>query len=182
MARAERGYAMTTRYAARTEVSADKSKSEIERILRRYGATKFVYGWDDETALALVSFRMTGRDIRMIVPMPDPNDPAFRYSTSGRARTSQDAIIAAWEQATRQRWRAVVLIIKAKLEAVEAGISTLDREFLADTLLPNGQTAGEWLQPQITAAYATGRMPATLPGLPAPNGVHLLADGVIVED
>jgi hypothetical protein len=35
------------KYAANTEVSAEKSRAEIETVLRRYGATGFMYGWDE---------------------------------------------------------------------------------------------------------------------------------------
>jgi hypothetical protein len=31
------------------------------------------------------------------------------------------------------------------------------------TVLPNGQTAGQWLAPQIEKVYLTGYMPALLP-------------------
>jgi hypothetical protein len=164
-------------YAKTTEVPADRSKAEIERTLARYGATRFLYGWDDQQNVALVSFTVQGRDVRLIIPMPDANDPAYRVTENGRRRTSQSTVIAAYEQAVRQRWRAVALIIKAKLEAIEAGISTIEREFLADIMLPNGSTAGEWLQPQIAAIYESGQMPATLPGLPSPAHLLLLEAG-----
>jgi hypothetical protein len=69
-----------------------------------------------------------------------------------------------YEQACRQRWRALLLIVKAKLEAVTAGISTVEREFLPDVVLPNGATVGEWVGPQIATVYARHEMPALLPG------------------
>jgi hypothetical protein len=64
----------------------------------------------------------------------------------------------------RQRWRALALVIKAKLEAVEAGISSVEDEFLSFIMLPNGSTVGEWVQPQIERVYESGSMPALLPG------------------
>ena len=36
-----------TRSAAQTAVSTDRSKAELDRLLQRYGAAKFVYGWHD---------------------------------------------------------------------------------------------------------------------------------------
>ena len=63
----------------------------------------------------------------------------------------------------RKRWRALLLIIRAKLEAVESGITTLESEFLANIVLPDGGTVGQWLAPQIDAAYATVRLPL-MPG------------------
>ena len=41
------------------------------------------------------------------------------------------APLPAQEQAERQAWWAPVLVLKAKLEAVEAGLTTLEQEFLA---------------------------------------------------
>ena len=63
-----------------------------------------------------------------------------------------------WQQACRQRWRALLLIIPAKLEAAESGITTLGNELLANIVLPDGGTVGQWLAPQVDEAYATGRM------------------------
>jgi hypothetical protein len=93
--------------------------------------------------------------------MPDLAD--FRQSETGRRRT-ESAAQAAYDQAVRARWRALLLIIKAKLEAIAGGISTLEREFLADVVMPDSQTVGQWLAPQLEAAYQSGRMPPLLPG------------------
>ena len=67
-----------------------------------------------------------------------------------------------WQQACRQRWRALLLIIRAKLEAVESGITTLESEFLANIVLPDVGTVGQWLAPQLEQANATGSMPPML--------------------
>ena len=68
----------------------------------------------------------------------------------------------AWEQAQRSAWRALNLVIKAKLESVKAGIFTFEQEFLPHILLPNGQTVGEFMVPQIETAYQGGQMPPLL--------------------
>ena len=57
------------------------------------------------------------------------------------------------------------LIIKAKLEAVDSGISTVEREFFYDVVLPDGKTVGEWMAPQLETVYQTGNMPLILPML-----------------
>lgn len=54
-------------------------------------------------------------------------------------------------------------MIKAKLEAVESGISTFDTEFLGHLVLPNGQTVADAVVPRVVEAYETGAMPALLP-------------------
>jgi hypothetical protein len=149
------------RYAANTEVSSDRSRSEIERTLRRYGATAFAYGWQE--GQAQIMFEMTGRRIIFRLPMPDPAAGEFTLTPTGRER-SASAAEEAYEQAVRQRWRALALVVKAKLEAVEAQISTVEQEFLAHIQLPDGRTVGDWLGPQFGVVYAGQAMPALLPG------------------
>jgi hypothetical protein len=158
-----------TRYAANTEVSSDKSRAEIERTLTRYGADQFMYGWQDQSAV--VAFRAHGRMVRFILPLPARDEKRFtHFKRAGywTPRTSEDAIRKEYEQAVRQRWRAFALVVKAKLEATESGISTFEDEFMANIVLPDGKTVGEWMKPQIAEAYQLGHMPTMLPMLPAP--------------
>lgn len=150
-----------TRYAQHTEVGSDKSRAEIERTLRRYGATAFAYGWQDQAAT--IGFTIANRSVRIELPLLSMNDPDISLSPSGRTR-SDEARERAYEQAIRQRWRALLLIVKAKLEAVEAGISTVEREFLADVMLADGTTVGAWAAPQLALVYERGGAPALLPG------------------
>lgn len=154
-----------TRYAAKTEVSSTKSRDEIERTLTRYGADQFMYGWQDEAAM--IAFRKDGRQIKFILPLPSRTDRAFTHSSRGMRTT--EAAAREYEQAVKQRWRALALVIKAKLEAVEAGISVFEDEFMANIMLPDGHTVGEWMRPQIEDAYRLGHMPQMLPMLPAPG-------------
>lgn len=148
-----------SRYAATTTVSWQRSRDEIERTLTRYGAEQFLYGWKDEKAL--VAFRMGGRQIRFVLALPDRHDREFTHHSKG-PRTA-DAAEKAWDQAVKQRWRALALVIKAKLEAVESGIATFEDEFMANTVLPDGQSVGEFMRPQIAIAYDNGEMPKLLP-------------------
>ena len=59
-------------------------------------------------------------------------------------------------------WRALVLIIKAKLECIESGLSTVEEEFLASVVLPNGKTVGSYVAPALAKAYDSGQMPRRL--------------------
>jgi hypothetical protein len=149
-------------YAERTSVASDRSRAEIEKTLRRYGATAFAYGWD--ALAATVMFELADRRIRFRLPMPDRNDRAFTHTPGKGLRRSDEAIDREWEQAQRQRWRALALVIKAKLEAVEAGITTAEQEFLAHICLPDGSTVGDWARPQLAIAYERNAMPAIMPG------------------
>ncbi len=154
------------RYAESTSVPADRSRAEIERTLERYGADGFMYGWEDRGRRAVIAFRAAGRNIRFELEMPDPDDREFSETPTGRSR-SEKAARTAWEQACRQRWRALALVVKAKLEAVSAGISVFDEEFMPWIVLPDGSTVGDQVLPRIEEAYLSGKMPKLLS---APGG------------
>jgi hypothetical protein len=157
------------RYAETTQVSTDRSIMEIKRILTRYGATNFTYGEDEAGSRAALGFIAHGRRIKYVIQLPDRNDEQFLYTPSRKWERTKEQALEAWEQACRQRWRALTLIIKAKLEAVEAGIASFEDEFLAHTMLPDGRTVAEWMEPQIEQVYLTGTMPMLLPMLGSPD-------------
>lgn len=140
-------------YAAKTDVPSDRSRVEIERTLARYGATHF--GYMTEPGRAVVAFRKDGRQVRFVIPLPDRADRAFTRTPTGR-QASPSAAENAYEQAIRQRWRALHLVVKAKLEAVESGIAEFDQEFYAYTVLPNGRTVYEETSEQVAVAIETG--------------------------
>lgn len=143
-----------SRYAATTDVTSDRSRAEIERTLTRYGAESFAYGW--QQGQAMVGFQMRNRQVRFVLPMPDREDREFTHTPSRGNRRAPAAIEQAYEQAVRQRWRALALVIKAKLEAVEAGIVTFEDEFAMHMVLPDGRTVAAHVLPAIEDAYATG--------------------------
>lgn len=146
-------------YAENTSVPVERSRAELEATLARYGADAFMYGWDQEGAV--IQFRAHGRHVKFELPLPARDDQEFTEHSRGM-RTAE-AALKAWEQACRQRWRALNLVVKAKLEAVETGITVFEDEFLAHIILPNGQTAGQWMRPQVAKAYEDGTMPKDLP-------------------
>ena len=161
-----------SRYAERTTVSVERSRNEIEQTLARYGAEQFMYGWSSSGAV--VAFVVTiesgqKRQVRFELPLPSRDERRFQIHSRGRRTPAQAE--ALWEQACRQRWRALSLVIKAKLEAIETGIATFEDEFLAYTMLPSGETVGMWLAPQMDAAYDPdqGVMPSAL-RLALPSG------------
>ena len=144
---------MSVRYAESTTVPSDRSRAEVEKTLARYGATTFQYGWQQDRAA--IGFVMSGRQIRFILPLPDRESTDFTRTPTGKSRTST-AAEAAYEQAVRQRWRALALMVKAKLEAVASGIVTFEEEFLPHTVLPSGRTVAQEIMPAVESAYATG--------------------------
>lgn len=149
---------MKGKFASDTQVSPEKSLAEIRELLRRYEAAKFGYiEEDDRVGLA---FEMRGRRVRFVMPLPTKDEAKLtasnQFGYAGQYSASKH------EQLVRSRWRGLVLTIKAKLESVEAGIETFEEAFLAQLVLPSGETMAEWAQPQIAAAYDQGVMPPLL--------------------
>lgn len=145
-------------YAAKTEVSSQKSRMEIEHTLERYGATSFAYASQGDKAM--IGFEKDGRTIRFVIPLPAKSSPEFTEYKQGSSRylRTETAAAALYEQAVKQKWRAMALMVKAKLEGVESGIVTFEQEFLAHTVLPNGKTVFEETAAGIERAYVEGHV------------------------
>ena len=91
-------------------------------------AKGFQAGWQGNQAH--ISFLAHDRHIRMSVVVPDT------------------------EQAARQKWRALLLLVKAKLEAVDAKIATFEEAFFGDIVLPEtGKTVWETAREPLKLAY-----------------------------
>lgn len=152
------------RFASKTSVPVDRTRAEIERTLASYGATRFMHGWEgDQVALG---FTIGDRTIRFMLVLPRPPAAACERAPR-RGRRTPEAAARLWEQACRQRWRALLLVIRAKLEAAAVGISTIEDEFLAWTVLPGarGATVGDVLRDEIRDRIAgSSTSPLLLPG------------------
>lgn len=168
-------------YAAGTSVSVEKSKFELDTLLKKHGASQRAFADDDTGGRAVVVFTLSGRQYRLEVPLPRRDDFKPRtYGDGGKllpkeqrvdeprgwrawGATSRDAWVQSrYEQATRERWRAVLLLVKAKLEIVALGLSSVEKEFLADLVLSDGRRVHDALKAPIESMYATGKMPPLL--------------------
>ena len=125
-------------YAARTQVAASASKAQIEALVIKRGAEAFAVMTDAKRMQ--VAFRLEGRNI------------VFRVERPAKPRDEQ------------VRWRALLLVIKAKLESADAGIETLEEAFLGQVMLPDGHTVYETTRPMIAKNYEGGDVPL----LPSP--------------
>lgn len=127
------------KFAARTRVPQGQTRSEIEALLSQRKASAI--GVFTSTDQAAVVFEMQARRIMFRLPLP-PNIS---------------------DQVRRQRWRALLLAIKAKLAAVDDGIETFEQAFLAHIVMPDGLTVGEHTHERIASAYQGGTMQPLLP-------------------
>jgi len=140
------------KYATGTLVSPARSKDEIERTLKRFGASDVMcVTWRGKAA---VMFDYNGKRVRITADLPTEVK-----TPKGRNPRHPDK---AFDQADRQIWRALLVTIKGQMTAVEAGIKTFEAAFMGDILLPNGKTVAEWAVPQIESAYSSGEMPPML--------------------
>lgn len=129
-------------YAEQTKVPVEQTKAEIERTLVRYGADRFAYF--TEAGKAVIVFEAKDRRLRFDLPLP-----------SGDGDKEQ--------KVRRQKWRALLLCIKAKLESVASGIESFEEAFLAHVVLPNGQTVADHIAPRIAESYEGNKMLALMP-------------------
>lgn len=148
-----------SRYAEGTTVAPERSQAEISELLRRYGASSYVSGYEDNRAM--IAFKAHERTIRFILDLPLASDDEFQW-TPTKQRRKPDGARAAHEAEIRRRWRALALAIKAKLEAVSTGIASFEDEFLAYTVLPDNTTVGDRLRGEIEHAWAIGQAPPRL--------------------
>ena len=79
------------------------------------------------------------------------NDNGCRQSSDGPIR---EAIVA---------WDSHEFCLQGRDRSEPAVYPTIETEFLANIVLPDDTTAGEWMLPQIDRAYRTGEMPPLLP-------------------
>jgi hypothetical protein len=115
------------RYAEDTSVPIDRTQAEVKDRLRKAGADQLaIY---EGSGSSMVGFALAGRMYRLTVPL-----------SANPKSAAQDE---------KRAWRLLLLLLKAKLEAVTEGATTIEREFLADMLLPNGQTVYERSAPRF---------------------------------
>ena len=127
-------------YASRTKVPSDKTRMDIERLVKKYGAKGFASGWHE--GRAQVQFFAHNRHVR------------FTVSTANATAVQE-----------RERWRALLLLVKAKLVAVDAKIATFEEAFVGDIVLPEtGRTVWESVREPLRISYEENRAVPLLGG------------------
>ena len=121
-------------YAAHTSVPVERTKVDIEKLVKKYGAKGFAVGWHNDRAQ--ISFAAHDQLIRFTIIIPPAPQPE------------------------RTRWRTLLLLVKAKLEAVDAKVVTFEEAFVGDIVMPDtGKTVWEMTREQIKLGYAGKSVP-----------------------
>lgn len=169
-------------YARGTKVDVARSRVEIDVLLSRHGASSVAILNDDENSRAAIAFTLKGARFRVELPLPSRDDVTPKKKEwregkwivlEGKAEEPRDwnrksaDQRRAWvdeqlAQGQRERWRAVLLLLKSKLEIVRLGLVTLEHEFMADMVLPNGGTVAEQLAHAIRNGLGSGDAPRLL--------------------
>lgn len=147
-------------YAAETSVPVGKSREDIEKLLLDNAAEDIAFG--SIRGFIVVAFTAHERQVRFTIPLPDSNSPEITRTPSGNLRTGKAELTRLYDQAVRQRWRALYFAIKAKFVAIDSRVSSWELEFGGLIVLPDGRTVMEATLPAIEQAYSTGTVPPLL--------------------
>jgi hypothetical protein len=142
--------ATVRRYAEGTSVDVSKTKSEIDRLLIAHSCTQRAIAVNDATRLTILTFRFQDRIIKLQMASDSSRDERKR------------------EQKDREAWRRLLLLLKAKFESIRSGDSSLEQEFLANVMLPDGRTVADEVRESIALAYSTGQVSRLLPAFGEP--------------
>lgn len=125
-------------YAERTRTQVSTSRTEIEKLVTRFGAARFMIATDSEFHSATVQFFAKERMIRLTLPLREKNGK----------RVS--------EAEERRRWRSLSLLLKAKLVAIEDGLVEFEQEFLPNIVMADGATVYERTRSDLALEYKQG--------------------------
>ena len=125
-------------YAENTKVPVQNTIGEIQRTVIKFGGEQFLHASMEDRLV--VGFSMEGRQVRFQVK---------QFADDG--------------QSSRSVARALFLVLKAKLVAVDSGVSVFEDEFLGNIVLPDGRLLSQHVKPHLSTAYETGEIPPMLP-------------------
>lgn len=138
-------------YAEQTNVPFEKSIADIITLIKRAGAGQI--GQMEDAGRFVIGFKLADRAIKFVLPL----ETEYRGPTkagNGRAIDPKKVI----EQRNRSKGRALLLVIKAKLEGVESGIETVEQAFLANVVTLGGATVYERVSGDLALEYNTGQV------------------------
>jgi hypothetical protein len=150
-------------YAEKTSISFERSIGEIIGMVRGKGASQIAQM--DQGNLFVLAFDLDGRQIRFSIPLLVMADMPLKDGRNSTIPPSRRVEMA--EQARRQKGRALMLVIKAKLESIESKVETLEEAFLANVVLADNRTVYERTHDIIAIEYETGKVQPLMLGAPS---------------
>lgn len=120
-------------YAEGTSVTVMQSRGDITGILTKHGVE--VMAWGSNPAGDYLAFELGGKSFKLEIKKPTEQDI---FDLFPNHRDTQAKLDGEW----RRRWRATVLLLKAKLEFADGQTSTIEQELMPYMLLRDGTTLG----------------------------------------
>lgn len=149
---------MSRKFADGTTTTVSASRNEIEVLVKKFGAHQ-VLSYEDKDR-AIVQFTARDRMVRLTIVLP--TEAEVSKTETGRAR-SAGSLAEARDKEIRRRWRALVLLVRAKITAVNENIVTFEQEFLANVVMADGKTVHEHARDTIRLSYESGVTQTLLP-------------------
>jgi len=157
------------RYASDTSVSVAKSRGEIEKLLRVWGANQMQWSDDFDGGKAMLRFiwehdgaSYTAR-FTVDVPTKAEIEKESVHATSGRfLQTKYDK---AMERRGMVEHRELALLLKAIFVAVDCGLITAEQVFMPFLEGSDGMTVSERILPELANMLKRGGTKNLLPAM-----------------
>lgn len=139
-------------YAEKTTVPVGKTQEDLKRMIEKHGGDSFMAGSLRATGEVGVIFDAFNRRFRILLKME--SEEKLKVDGRGSIR-SEESFKRAKAQAERSAWRLIYLIVKARIECIEAGCETFEQAFLPYMLIPDtGKVLAEQVVPAIEQSYS----------------------------
>lgn len=136
------------KYAEYTKVPVNKSRQNIQDLLKNWGIDEFFFGTSPRGEG--IGFKHEGRVYKHNIKTPEK---------------TYDMSEAKYQRAIRQRWRILYMSLKMKLEEIDDGNISFEDQFLAQMCLPNGTSVSDFMKlPENIAKLEKAEMPKMLTG------------------
>ena len=104
-------------------------RGRLEDALRASGAGEFGYGWSEPARQARFAFQLGGHQFAITWELPDREADEFTRTQVRRQRLSDARQEQLYEQAVRDGWKVIALLVEAKVAAVHSGVVKAESEF-----------------------------------------------------
>lgn len=134
-------------YAKKTTVKSSKSVGDIEKLLMKNKSQRFIHDFNPTNGVVKLAFTFEDTAIRMSLKLPVT-------LPKGLNPTKKDENL--YEQSKRTAYRQLLLCIKAKIEAVNCGLETVEQAFLPYIMIGPNEVMGDRVIPQIEKIKKNG--------------------------
>lgn len=144
---------MKRKYAEKTTVPIAKSRGEIDKLLRSWGALGVQ--WTDEFEAGRMALRFTWvhdetrYQARFLVDLEATEDIREQSHHLHTGAFSRNKFEKAMDARGRQEHRMLLLLLKAAFNAVDAGVMSAEQFFLPWIEDATGQTVAEQILPEM---------------------------------